>query len=215
MSRLLAAAVIATAFSSALAGAWAENKTPGPSGRASALQEQEEHDEAARRACKVAVCAALHNRRPGKDIACSLTKSWPKEQVESVVSKARLPWPWGAVRCWGAVSLKRETLIKAMTEPRYEAVIERHTVSCEVEREKGNSEVRVELAPKVTFENGKAVAANLGWGKIEASGVVKGAVWAMAAADKTLRVFESTVVEKVNEFVSTKCDEVRSEWQNK
>jgi len=215
MSRLLPAVVLATALLATHTGAWAEDRALVPASRSSALQEQEKHDEAARKACKVAVCAALHNRRPGKDIACNLTKTWPKEQVESVVSKARLPWPWGAVRCWGAVSLRRETLIKAMTEPRYEAVIERHAVSCEVEREKGNSEVRVELAPQVTFENGKAVRVKLGWGKIEASGVVKGAVWAMAAADKALNVFESTVLEKVNEFVSTKCDEVRSEWRNK
>jgi hypothetical protein len=179
------------------------------------LTAQEKREEDARRSCKVAVCAALHNRRPGKDITCQLVKSWRKEQVERVVSKAKAGWPWGGVRCSGAVALKREMLIKAMSEPRYEAVLERHTVACAVERETGNTEIKFDLAPKVTFENGKAVEASLNWGKIEGPRVIKGAMWTAAVTDNTLNLLQSTVVDQVNEFVSTKCGEVRDEWEGK
>jgi len=179
------------------------------------LTEQEQREEAARRSCKVAVCAALRNRRPGKNIACDVVKSWRKEQVEGIVSKAKVGWPWGGVRCSGAIALKRDTLIRAMSEPKHQAVIDRHTVVCEVEREKGKTQIKFDLAPKVTFQNGKAVLASLNWGKIEGPGIIKGVMWTAAATDNALNVLESTVVEKVNEFVAAKCDEVKDEWRNK
>jgi hypothetical protein len=216
MRRLLPAISVATIVLLNIGGLQAQRGSPDAAApQNEELTEQDVREEAARRACKVAVCAALRNRRPGKDIACNLAKSWPKEQVESVISKAKVPWPWGGVKCSGAVSLKRETLIKAMSEPKYEAVIDRHTVACEVQRQKGKAEIRLELAPKVTFQNGKAVVATLNWGKVDGSGLVKGVIWTAATADNALNVLEATVIEKVNEFVSAKCDEVRDEWRNK
>ncbi len=179
------------------------------------MTEAERREEAARRACKVSVCAALRNRRPGQDIACTLVKSWRKEQVAKIVSKAKVGWPWGDVRCSGDVALKRQTLIRAMSEPKFEVVVDRHTVACEVQREKGNTVIKVELSPKVTFENGKAVVATLNWGKVEGPGFIKGALWTATATDNALNVLEGTVIEKVNEFVATKCDEVKDEWKGK
>jgi hypothetical protein len=216
MRRLFPAVCVATVILLDVGGLQAQRGSPdAAAAQNEELTEQEVREEAARRSCKVAVCAALRNRRPGKDIACNLVKSWPKAQVESVISKAKVPWPWGDVKCSGAVSLKRETLIKAMSEAKYEAVIDRHTVACEVQRRNGKAELRLELAPKVIFRNGKAVLAKLNWGKVEGPGLVKGAVWTATAADNALNVLEATVIEKVNEFVSAKCDEVRDEWRNK
>jgi hypothetical protein len=67
----------------------------------------------------------------------------------------------------------------------------------------------------VTFENGKVVKAVLGWGKIEAPTLVKGAMWTATTTDNTFNVLQSTVVDDINTFVGPRCDEVKAEWSGK
>lgn len=178
------------------------------------LTAEEKAEREGRKACKVAICAAFHRRdAAGGDIACSVLKSWRKEQLAKMVSKAKVSWPWGKVVCTADIRLKRESLIKAMTEPKYETTLDRHQVACEVERDKdGPAKIAFDFAPKVRFENGKAVKASLNWGKVEAPTLVKGAMWTATATDNTFNVLESTLLDDINDFVSKKCDEVKSEW---
>ncbi|MGB3720275.1 MAG: hypothetical protein WBB38_11890, partial [Hyphomicrobiaceae bacterium] len=124
-------------------------------------------------------------------------------------------WPWGRVRCSTDIKLRREALIKAMTEPKHEVVLDTHKVTCEVEREEGNAELKFAFAPKVLFENGKAVKASLNWGEIDGPTIVKGALWTATATDNTFNVLDGMVVEDINNFISNKCMEVKDEWQNK
>lgn len=177
-------------------------------------EEQAERD--GRRACKVAICAAFRNRKPGPDIACAITKSMRKEQLTKIVSKAKVSWPWGRVVCKTDVKAPRDMLIKAMTEPKFEAQFEQHKISCTVERDKeAPSEISAEMTPKITFENGKATKASLQWGKVEGPTVIKGAMWTATAADNTLGVLQSMIVDDVNDFVDKKCDEVKDDWKDK
>lgn len=177
-------------------------------------EEQAERD--GRKACKVAICAAFHKRQPGADIACAITKSMRKEQLNKIVSKAKVSWPWGRIVCKTEVKAARDMLIKAMTEPKIEAQFESHTITCTVERDKeGPAEISAELKPKITFENGKATKAALQWGKVEGPTVIKGAMWTATAADNTLGVLQGMIVDDVNDFVSKKCDEVKEEWAEK
>src|ERR671914_459763 len=89
------------------------------------LTPEEKVERENRRACKVAICAAFHNRRPeGGDIACKVTKTWRKQQLERMASEAKMSWPWGRVRCVADIKLRREMLIKAMSEPKYEAALD-------------------------------------------------------------------------------------------
>jgi len=194
----------------------AENPQVPPAEELVELTPEEKAERESRKACKVAICDAFHNRKPdGSDIACKVVKSWRKEQLEKIVSKAKVSWPWGRVRCSADVKLSRETLIKAMTEPKHEAVLDTHNVTCEVEREEGNAELKFAFAPKVKFENGKAVKASLNWGEIEGPSLVKGAMWTATATDNTFNVLDSMVVEDINNFISKKCMEVKDEWQGK
>jgi hypothetical protein len=166
-----------------------------------------------RKACKVAICAAFRNRKPGPDIACKVLKSWRKEQLDAMVSKARVSWPWGAVRCQTEVKLKREFLIKALVEPKYEAQIDKHEVVCEVDRgSEPKAEIKFDFSPKVLFEAGKATKATLNWGKIEAPTLVKGAMWTATATDNTFGVLQSIIVDDINDFTGAKCDEVKDAW---
>lgn len=181
------------------------------------LTPEEKKEREARKACKVQICAAFHNRKPeGGDIACNVLKTWRKEQLSKMIEKAKVSWPWGAVKCVADIKLKRADLIKAMTEDKFESKLDVHKVNCEVDRDKeAKAEIKFEFTPIVTFEKGKATKASMHWGKIEAPTLVKGAMWTATATDNTFNVLQSTIVEDINDFIGPKCDEVKDEWQGK
>ena len=55
----------------------------------------------------------------------------------------------------------------------------------------------------------------MNWGKIEAPTLAKSALWSITAADNTFGLLQSIAVDDINEFVTTKCMEVKDEWQGK
>lgn len=179
------------------------------------LTEEEKAERELRKSCKVAICAAMRNRKADADVTCNVIKTWRKEHLDKMVSKAGTSWPWGKVKCTAPIKLGKDMLTKALGEAKFEAQLDRHEVHCEVERKEGNADIRFEFTPKVTFENGKAVKASLNWGKVEAPALVKGAMWTATATDNTFNVLQGTVVEDINDFTSSKCDEVKEEWQGK
>jgi hypothetical protein len=169
----------------------------------------------ARKACKVEICSAFHLRKPeGPDITCNVLKSWRKEQLQKMIERAKVSWPWGPVKCVADIKLKRADLIKAMGDKTYVAQLDTHEVNCEVDREKeAPAKISFSFAPKVTFEGGKATKASLNWGKIDAPTLVKGAMWTATATDNTFNVLQSTLVEDINLFIADKCLEVKGEWK--
>jgi hypothetical protein len=194
--------------------------TSGTSGAPAAkvqLTPEEIAERDARKDCKVRICAAFHNPNPGQGhVTCNVLKSWRKEQLDKLMQKAKVSWPWGQVSCSADIKLGREMLSKAMTADKHEAILDRHKVACEIERDGAkNAEIKLEFNPKVTFEKGKAVKALLGWGKIEAPALVKGAMWTATATDNTFHVLQSMIVEDINDFIGPRCDEVKVEWASK
>ena len=178
--------------------------------------EDERKDRESRRVCAIAVCSTLHNQRPAAgDVACSVRKTWRKEVLVKILSRGKIGWPWGDARCVGELKLDRATLIRGMTEPEFEAQFDKHDIRCELEAEKEKYEVTLQIHPKVTFSRGKAVKAKLNWGKIEAPKLAKTALWSATAADNSFGVLQSIVVDDINDFIQTKCMEVKEEWQGK
>jgi hypothetical protein len=165
-----------------------------------------------RKACKIEICSAFHLRKPeGPDITCNVLKSWRKEQLQKMIERAKVSWPWGPVKCVADIKLKRTDLIKAMGDKTYVAQLDAHEVNCEVDRDKeAPAKISFSFAPKVTFEGGKA---SLNWGKIEAPALVKGAMWTATATDNTFNVLQSTLVEDINAFITDKCLEVKEEMK--
>ncbi|PPD29103.1 MAG: hypothetical protein CTY20_07710 [Hyphomicrobium sp.] len=180
------------------------------------LTEEEKAEREGRRACKAAICAAFHNRKAGDDVSCTVLKSFRKEQLDKMLSKAKASWPWGKVKCTADVKLKRDLLMRALIADKLEAKMDPHQVSCTIDREKeASSEIKFEFSPAVTFEKGKAVKAQANWGKIEAPNLVKGAMWPATATDNTFNVIGSTLIEDINDFIGKKCDEVKADWVGK
>ncbi|MGI9480624.1 MAG: hypothetical protein ACR2PI_28330 [Hyphomicrobiaceae bacterium] len=175
------------------------------------LTPEEVAEKAARKGCKIKICSAFLLKKPGDDVRCNVVKSWRKAQLDKMVKKARVSWPWGKVKCTTDITLPREQMIQAMDAPKFELKLEKHTVSCVVEREKEPATIKFSFAPKVKFEGGKAKKAALNWGKIEAPTLIKGAMWTATATDNTFGVLQSTLVEDINEFIAKKCPAIKDE----
>lgn len=176
---------------------------------------EEKAEKDGRKDCKVQICAAMHNRKPGADISCNVVKSWRKEHLDKIVGKAGVSWPWGRVKCTAPINLKREMLTRALDGSKHDADIGTQSIVCEVERTEGKAEIKAEFSPKVTFDGGKATKATLNWGKIDAPALVKGAMWTATATDNTFNVLQGMIVEDINAFASVNCDEVKDEWKGK
>jgi hypothetical protein len=177
------------------------------------LTPQEKAEKESRKACKIEICKAFHSKTASGEIACHVIKSWRKERLTKLVSKLKVTWPYDGVHCTTDLSVKREDLVKAMTEPKVEITFSKHTVTCSIGSEKnGDTTFKFELMPKVLFENGKATQAHANWGKIEAPKLIKSALWTATAADNTVNLLSSTIVDEINKFVSKRCDEVKGEW---
>ncbi|MBR2535592.1 MAG: hypothetical protein IKE66_05915 [Hyphomicrobium sp.] len=182
-----------------------------------ALTPEEKAEKEGRRACKADICGAFRNKREaGGDIACTVVKSWRKEQLSKLVGKMKVSWPYGPVRCTSDVKLKRADLIKAMTEDKFELQLDQHSVVCKVDQDKdAPTDITFDFSPKVSFEKGKATKAKINWGKVTAPTLVKGALWTATAADNTVNVLSSTLVDDINDFIGKKCDEVKEDWADK
>jgi hypothetical protein len=178
--------------------------------------EAEKKEREGRRACAVQMCATLHNRKPAEgQLACNVQKTWRKEVLTNILKKGKVSWPWGDTRCSSELKLDRALLVKAMAEPDFEAQFDTYNIQCDIDNEKDKYQVSLQIHPKVTFKQGKAVKAAMNWGKIDAPTLAKTALWPITAADNTFGLLQSLAVEDINEFIGTKCTEVKDEWQGK
>ena len=178
--------------------------------------EEEKKERETRRACARALCSTLHNHKPATGtVTCNVQKTWRKEVLTKIMERGKIAWPWGNARCMGDLRVDRATLIKGMTEPEFEAQFDKHDLRCELEGEKEKYEVKLQIHPKVTFKQGKAVKAKLNWGNIEAPRLAKTALWSATAADNSFGVLQGVLVDDINDFIQTRCMEVKEEWQGK
>ena len=207
---LLALAVLVAAPAPSIA------QEPKPATASAPETEEEKKERQTRRQCAVALCSTLHNHKPDTgDVTCSVQKTWRKEILVKIMQRGKVNWPWGYARCMTDLKFDRATLVKGMTLPEFETQFDKHDIRCELEGETEKFEVKLQVQPKVTFKQGKAVKASLNWGKIEAPKLAKTALWSATAADNSFGVLQSIVVDDINEFIQTKCMEAKEEWQGK
>ena len=185
-----------------------------PTAEQKAMTELLVKEKAARKACKIEVCSILRGKKAeGPDIACHIVKSWPKEDLSDLIKLTQIEWPWGPAHCTLELSMKREMLVKAMTEPKYDAVFSEHEVACDIERGAGkdNYAIKVKFTPKISFEAGKPTEGSIAWGKAEAPLLAQSVIWPATAADNQLNALGGKIVKGMEDFMTTKCDEVKDE----
>ncbi len=184
-----------------------------PAAKEAELTPEERAEKDARKACKAKICDILATREEtGDDVACDIVKTWRAEDIAKMLG-GKVDWPFGKAVCKSKLELKRASLAKAMSEATYEVVVPAQTVSCALEqKDKGEPYViEIEIAPQVSFANGKAVTAALNWGKASAPLFVYPLVYAGTGLDNQTNVLGPEVARMVNEFTTKKCAEVKAE----
>lgn len=157
------------------------------------------------KACEKSFCEMVLSKAQGSDLACGISKTWTKSKIKEGVEKKKIDWSLGDARCGIDLSLKREAVLSALTKPTHTVQFTPQTVKCEVEREKEITPIKITLAPKIDFKDGKAVKAWLGISDIDAPAVIKGAIWTAAKLEDTVGLFHGDMIEEINEFMHKKC----------
>jgi hypothetical protein len=177
------------------------------------LTPEEKAEKQARKACKVEICGILESKNPaGADIACDIVKTWREKDIAKMLG-GKVDWPFGNAVCQSRLALRRADLARAMSEPSYEVALGTQKVRCTLAQKGGSTPyaVEVSIAPKVSFEKGKAVKARLNWGEASGPMLVYALIYAGTGLDNSSNVAGPHVVRMVNEFTSKKCAEVRKE----
>jgi len=181
-----------------------------PAKKKRTLTPQEKAEKASRRACKVNICKALAGEGPPDgEITCDIVKTWREEDIEEMVG-SRVSWTWGDARCESKLSLDRKMLRDAMTKRKITVALPAQTVTCRLGRKKQEEpyKVVVDLAPEVTFKNGKATDAELNWGQVDAPLAIYPLIYSGTGLDNQTNVLGPEVVKLVNHFTGKKCAEV-------
>ena len=174
------------------------------------LAERLMQESQARLACKKAICEANRSKKADGDaLACKVVKTWPAVDLKDKILKGKMEWKWGNAQCEAEVKLDRAVVAKIASEAKLEVKVGKHKVTCNLEPEDGKAAGQLVFAidPTVTFENGKATKAVLGWSEVDGSTLAKTALWSATAVDNTFNVLQGAVVEQINEFFTTSCDE--------
>jgi hypothetical protein len=173
------------------------------------LNAEERAEKQARKACKVKICDILATKdQQGDDVACDIVKTWREADITKMLG-GRFTWTWGKAVCQSKLEVKREALVKAMTEANYDVVLPEQKVRCTL-AQKSEGEPYA-IAPKVAFENGKAVSATLNWGEAKAPMLAYALIYAGTGLDNSANVLGPEVTRMVNEFTTKKCAKLKDD----
>lgn len=177
------------------------------------LTPEEKAEKAQRRVCKVEICSIFSSQDPkGADINCPVVKTWREDDIEDILAN-QFDWPWGKARCSTQLKLKRSVLAAAASDDGISAKLDTHTISCSLDLKSDGAtyDVMIDIAPEVTFKGGKATAAKIDWGEIDAPMLAYSVIWPGAKLDNSLNVLQSQIVKMINEFMSRKCSEIKDQ----
>lgn len=164
-----------------------------------------------RKACKIEICKAFASPADGAPIKCNVTKTWLAAEIQAGFLGDRLTWPWGDAQCNAAIELDRKAIAEAASKPSATIQLKKHDIVCKLNhkdpKEGAAYDLKLSIEPKVTFEGGKAVKAEMNWGSIEAPILAKSAIWPVTAVDANFGVIANGVVREINTFLTDKCKE--------
>jgi hypothetical protein len=194
-------------LSSFTGGAAAEDASVSPELTARIAKEKED-----RKTCKAEICKAFAQPGDGPAITCSVVKTWLAADIQAGFLGDKLTWPWGHAQCGAAIELDRHAIAEAAQKPSATMKLKKHNITCKLDqkdpKEGSAYDLSLSIEPTVTFENGKAVKAEMGWGSIEAPILAKSAIWSATAVDATFSVIANGVVKDINAFITDKCKEI-------
>lgn len=158
------------------------------------------------KACEAQICGVILNKGPAEGtLAYDLWKTWEKSSIVDGVKEKKISWTFGDAQCGVALSLPNATIVSALTQSTHELKFAPHQVSCVIERSEGMTDVKIEMAPKISFRDGKAYKAWLNVTKIDAPTMIKGAIWTVTKLEDNFGLFHSQMIKEINKFMHRKC----------
>jgi hypothetical protein len=172
-----------------------------------------------RKVCKAEICKAFASPADGAPIRCAVTKTWLSSEIETAFLGNRLTWPWGNAQCNTNIELDRSAIKEAALKPSATIKLKKHEISCRLDykdpKEGTAYDLKLSIEPTVTFEGGKAVKVEMGWGSIEAPILAKSAIWSATAIDANFSIIANGVVKEINNFLFDRCKEAGVELKPK
>ncbi len=172
---------------------------------------EEQAQKQAREACKIEICDIVETREEqGPNITCDIGWTWRAEEIVDALG-GRVDWVWGKAACQSTVRLERAPLANAMSAPSASVTTDMHKVRCAIQQDGKPYVIEVELAPRITFKNGKATDAKVHWGEVSAPAAIYPLLYAATGLDNSTNALGPEVVRQVNKFTRKDCAEVKDE----
>jgi hypothetical protein len=164
--------------------------------------------------CAKEICGIIVSKKAaGPDVACTLAKTWEKEQVQKAADYMSYSWGLGSAMCTANLTLKRADLVNALTSREYTFKFGKQRISCEIGEAK--YAIRATVAPELKFKDGTAKSGKLQMSDIEGAALIKGVVWSAAALERNFGLFDSDLIRETNRFMQTECPKMLESAQPK
>lgn len=158
------------------------------------------------KACEQRLCGIINARKSSAEtLDCNLDKTWDRTKIKKGAGTKALKWGFGDARCQLAVDIPQRMIVSALTAKKYSLKLAPQTVDCEVEMKEGVKPVKVTLAPKISFKDGKAYKAWLNVKDVNGPGSIKGLIVTTAKLEDSIGIFHSTIIKSINKFVHEQC----------
>jgi hypothetical protein len=154
--------------------------------------------------CAKDLCSIILSKNPkGPDLACDVTKTWDKEQIQKGADSKNIGWGLGSATCSAKFTIKRADIAAALTGPEAKFKPGKQSVACEVGEDR--YPISATLSPELNFKTGTVTAASLRMEDIKGAVLIKGAVWTAAQLERHFGIFEKDLVREVNRFIQKEC----------
>ena len=168
------------------------------------------------KACEIDICSLVVEKKPRNGwLTCNVNKTWVKKDIKKGAGKKKMSWSSGDAQCSLKVRLERGEVIGALTKSEYEVRFRRHYVNCLVEDGKKVDKVKVSLAPKMKFKDGKVKKIWLNIKEVDAPPGITTLVWTAANLEDGLGIFHGEMLKEVNKFLHKKCSKRLKEQRRK
>lgn len=163
-------------------------------------------------ACEKKICSLAVEKKPTTgNFSCQIGKFWGKKNIKKGAKSKKIGWGFGDARCDVEVRMDHQSLVSALSAPKYELKVWPQIVRCEVETSSGVKPLTVKFAPRLKFKNGRVKKVWLKLKDVNGPDMLSGLIWSTAKLEDSLGIFHSDMVKQINKFLHEKCPKRHAE----
>lgn len=159
--------------------------------------------------CEKQICRSVNNSLKTGTLSCPIRKTWKAEELSSEAEKIGVSWTYGGATCSVRLLLPRKDLTSALKEKNGTLQFNQHELKCTSDMAPKNHLATVSLAPKVTFENGKATEALFNVSEIDGSYAISGLLWTVAGLNDKTGLLQENLTREINKLLHKTCPKYR------